>query len=124
TSARYAFSPQFISCSRSPETRPVTQLKIRDRTRRRSGSRRRVFQPETRSKPSSSLTSRDRKSTRLNSSHLVISYAVFCLKQIKVRRQPLAQVDGRRRFRLSGLTVAWRRSPSLDDWIAYIVATK
>src|SRR3989454_6934983 len=28
-------------------------------------------------------TSRDRKSTRLNSSHLVISYAVFCLKKKK-----------------------------------------
>src|ERR1022692_425516 len=28
----------------------------------------------------------DRKSTRLNSSHLVISYAVFCLKKIKHRR--------------------------------------
>src|SRR5499427_10162030 len=27
------------------------------------------------------LTARDRKSTRLNSSHTVISYAVFCLKQ-------------------------------------------
>src|SRR5256885_12021497 len=27
------------------------------------------------------LVSRDRKSTRLNSSHLVISYAVFCLKK-------------------------------------------
>src|SRR5256885_4059531 len=27
--------------------------------------------------------SRDRKSTRLNSSHLVISYAVFCLKKKK-----------------------------------------
>src|SRR5256885_10088801 len=26
---------------------------------------------------------KDRKSTRLNSSHLVISYAVFCLKQKK-----------------------------------------
>src|SRR5256885_10076568 len=26
-------------------------------------------------------SSRDRKSTRLNSSHLVISYAVFCLKK-------------------------------------------
>src|SRR5256885_12250197 len=26
-------------------------------------------------------THRDRKSTRLNSSHLVISYAVFCLKR-------------------------------------------
>src|SRR3989454_5540252 len=27
----------------------------------------------------------DRKSTRLNSSHLVISYAVFCLKKKKAR---------------------------------------
>src|SRR5256885_10039075 len=27
------------------------------------------------------LTVQDRKSTRLNSSHLVISYAVFCLKK-------------------------------------------
>src|SRR2546426_2002633 len=30
---------------------------------------------------------RDRKSTRLNSSHLVISYAVFCLKKKKIRAQ-------------------------------------
>src|SRR5256885_4895710 len=30
-----------------------------------------------------SLPLRDRKSTRLNSSHLVISYAVFCLKKKK-----------------------------------------
>src|SRR5256885_12219483 len=29
----------------------------------------------------------DRKSTRLNSSHLVISYAVFCLKKKKCRYQ-------------------------------------
>src|SRR5256885_8594766 len=29
------------------------------------------------------LAARDRKSTRLNSSHLVISYAVFCLKKKK-----------------------------------------
>src|ERR1039457_5328353 len=28
-------------------------------------------------------SNRDRKSTRLNSSHLVISYAVFCLKKNK-----------------------------------------
>src|SRR5256885_5740606 len=32
---------------------------------------------------SSSARFRDRKSTRLNSSHLVISYAVFCLKKKK-----------------------------------------
>src|SRR5439155_16468387 len=29
------------------------------------------------------FTSRDRKSTRLNSSHVAISYAVFCLKKKK-----------------------------------------
>src|SRR5256885_11724232 len=29
----------------------------------------------------------DRKSTRLNSSHLVISYAVFCLKKKKTARE-------------------------------------
>src|SRR2546426_6853589 len=34
---------------------------------------------------------RDRKSTRLNSSHLVISYAVFCLK--KKRNSALATRD-------------------------------
>src|SRR6266566_8535991 len=31
----------------------------------------------------------DRKSTRLNSSHLVISYAVFCLKKKKTNRTML-----------------------------------
>src|SRR5256885_10277036 len=30
------------------------------------------------------LQDEDRKSTRLNSSHLVISYAVFCLKKKKI----------------------------------------
>src|SRR5256885_11062747 len=39
--------------------------------RRRSGGRSRASQHDW----------RDRKSTRLNSSHLVISYAVFCLKK-------------------------------------------
>src|SRR5256885_12984222 len=33
--------------------------------------------------PLNPMESRDRKSTRLNSSHLVISYAVFCLKKKK-----------------------------------------
>src|SRR5438045_7529581 len=32
------------------------------------------------------LSFRDRKSTRLNSSHLGISYAVFCLKKKKTKR--------------------------------------
>src|SRR5256885_11697533 len=33
------------------------------------------------SNTSATVSFRDRKSTRLNSSHLVISYAVFCLKK-------------------------------------------
>src|SRR5256885_2489119 len=35
--------------------------------------------------------SQDRKSTRLNSSHLVISYAVFCLKKKKRVRNGLCE---------------------------------
>jgi hypothetical protein len=38
-------------------------------------------------------------------------------------RKPLAKVEGRRRMPLSGLTIAWRGTPSLDDWVAYIVKT-
>src|SRR5437879_9782710 len=34
----------------------------------------------------------DRKSTRLNSSHRCISYAVFCLKKKKIRRYNLRQL--------------------------------
>ena len=36
-------------------------------------------------------------------------------------RKPLAKVEGRRRMRMSGVTVAWRGTPNLDDWVAYIV---
>src|SRR5436190_9756009 len=37
----------------------------------------------------------DRKSTRLNSSHTVISYAVFCLKKKKAAldERPITQID-------------------------------
>src|SRR5260221_8457867 len=53
-----------------------------------------AFSPE-RVDPGRHALARDRKSTRLNSSHTVISYAVFCLKKKKkndkrklVSRQP------------------------------------
>jgi len=36
-------------------------------------------------------------------------------------RKPLAKIEGRRRMRMSGVTVAWRGTPNLDDWVAYIV---
>src|SRR5437660_3099247 len=37
----------------------------------------------TRDRRGAARTGRDRKSTRLNSSHVAISYAVFCLKKKK-----------------------------------------
>src|SRR5690242_21308282 len=43
--------------------------------------------PATKSKPRSSHACRDRKSTRLNSSHMSISYAVFCLKKKKKKKK-------------------------------------
>src|SRR2546430_6746227 len=39
--------------------------------------------PAARSPPAQALANADRKSTRLNSSHSQISYAVFCLKKKK-----------------------------------------
>src|SRR6266566_4274413 len=35
----------------------------------------------------------DRKSTRLNSSHLVISYAVFCLKKKRIGIEKIPEAD-------------------------------
>src|SRR6201989_753947 len=52
---------------------------------------------------------RDRKSTRLNSSHVEISYAVFCLKK---RGKPWAR-QGVGRGHSGGLAV--RRSPSARE---------
>src|SRR5436309_8380443 len=60
-------------------------------TRRSSDLARRHRQVQTRLHPTSRHSSRlgkldegDRKSTRLNSSHVKISYAVFCLKKKKL----------------------------------------
>src|SRR2546426_3343290 len=54
---------------------------VGSRSPRRAQSRQRHARRTTR--PSH----RDRKSTRLNSSHLVISYAVFCLKKKKKKNR-------------------------------------
>lgn len=39
---------------------------------------------------------------------------------MQASRKPLAKVEGHRRLRLSGLTIAWRGTPDLDDWVAYL----
>src|SRR5256885_4139991 len=41
------------------------------------------------------LAGQDRKSTRLNSSHLVISYAVFCLKKKQISNRHIVWIVSR-----------------------------
>src|SRR2546426_8710765 len=54
---------------------------------------RKALAPPPRNLPRNARAHRDRKSTRLNSSHLVISYAVFCLKKKKKKRQRNESTD-------------------------------
>src|SRR5437588_9674587 len=49
----------------------------------------------------------DRKSTRLNSSHTVISYAVFCLKKKKKKKQ---QIESKHNAYSTTITTPLRRA--------------
>src|SRR5256885_10770016 len=65
----------------------------------------------------------DRKSTRLNSSHLVISYAVFCLKKKKKSSQRVSPFGGNKHLakRSHGrLRVCTRCTPYCDYIACYI----
>src|SRR5436190_10029183 len=68
---------------------------LRRCSRHHCRSRRSVTKPT-----SSSSFSSDRKSTRLNSSHTVISYAVFCLKKKKKQTIPTDFPCSRDAFRV------------------------
>src|SRR2546426_7583667 len=57
--------------------------RVQDRERRRRGHIRCQSIVTAAGELNRDLIGTDRKSTRLNSSHLVISYAVFCLKKKK-----------------------------------------
>src|SRR5256885_5250196 len=58
-----------------------------------------------------SSPNRDRKSTRLNSSHLVISYAVFCLKKKKKNLNGTLEMKGIASEQGSRTTVARAERP-------------
>src|SRR2546430_12528195 len=72
----------YTTLFRSHRSRRAT---TRDRTRRPPGSRRGAPRPPLLPRARARAVPRDRKSTRLNSSHSQISYAVFCLKKKKTR---------------------------------------
>src|SRR5256886_7559482 len=73
---------------RAQQRRPRLQGAARAIGRRpQAGDRRRLLPPARRARAVHRLARqqvRDRKSTRLNSSHSQISYAVFCLKKKKI----------------------------------------
>src|SRR2546426_5016860 len=78
-------SPCFGEPSRLPDKRrsaAVFSRGLRSQSRHRSARSASVYSPAR----------RDRKSTRLNSSHLVISYAVFCLKKKKEVHEHLVSI--------------------------------
>src|SRR5256885_3060728 len=69
----------------------------------------------------------DRKSTRLNSSHLVISYAVFCLKKKKITccAQQGGVVDRTALYRLlAGNSAAASSNATSDMWYAVAVSNR
>src|SRR5258708_22228585 len=63
---------------------------------RASGNRRRISEDLTSMGRNISTSPLDRKSTRLNSSHQIISYAVFCLKKKKRKKNLIITI---RRYR-------------------------
>src|SRR5256885_6085981 len=84
----YFFATRTCAHSAPPQDAHATTKNPDLRRRRRSGGRARKFLAV--GAGNGALLDRqagdlgDRKSTRLNSSHLVISYAVFCLKKKKL----------------------------------------
>src|ERR1039457_4916995 len=57
----------------------------------------------------------DRKSTRLNSSHLVISYAVFCLKKKKIHKTVFYDVPNQEMLRSNNPLVNYEHEAAVDQ---------
>src|SRR5690349_23079329 len=75
---------------------PYTTLFRSSSSRRPPRTRRARARERPRSRRLRTRPARDRKSTRLNSSHVEISYAVFCLKKKKTRQKAKTRVQDNR----------------------------
>src|SRR5688572_32287100 len=82
-STLFPYTTLFRSAARSAGGLTTCQYGVGESVRRASSSKTRVMWFWSSPSPRSSV---DRKSTRLNSSHSQISYAVFCLKKKKKKR--------------------------------------
>src|SRR3712207_8349874 len=81
-STLFPYTTLFRSADRPAGARRVERHEPRDAAARRVRRRERDAQQRPRVGPGGGA-GEDRKSTRLNSSHANISYAVFCLKKTK-----------------------------------------
>src|SRR5207244_11430307 len=70
----------------TPDGRHVMYVEKLSRDRQRAEN---IFMAEEKKSVDEKGVEQDRKSTRLNSSHQIISYAVFCLKKKKKCRERL-----------------------------------
>src|SRR5256885_11440933 len=89
---------------------PYTTLFRSGETRSRRTRRTELPQPGPCWEPRSSAAA-DRKSTRLNSSHLVISYAVFCLKKKKYRLSSNCSQDRQQHYLYTETTLSHQQQP-------------
>src|SRR5256885_11907574 len=83
-STLFPYTTLFRSPRRGPRRRPKTLGRL-SAPLLPAARRRLLPRPHGHRRQEIRRRSVDRKSTRLNSSHLVISYAVFCLKKKNIR---------------------------------------
>src|SRR5690606_40910853 len=91
---RISKRPPFSRIGSPTAAGPSISTPPRGSSRRKS---RRCSASHDGSTASRSEAATDRKSTRLNSSHVKISYAVFCLKKKKKKKSKSQSKDTRRR---------------------------
>src|SRR5688572_30951123 len=80
-STLFPYTTLFRSCGKRFDGEMLEQLMHLDRKRKRGRQLAHQLRREN------GIASEDRKSTRLNSSHSQISYAVFCLKKKKKKKK-------------------------------------
>src|SRR2546426_4737936 len=80
---------------------PISRARRKTRSEPCLGSNHNSAPPGEVNRIVQNMIGRDRKSTRLNSSHLVISYAVFCLKKKKKNSKAGGSLKTTTRYPLS-----------------------
>src|SRR5690606_41893678 len=93
-STLFPYTTLFRSCRRGPPRlagRPLGDAERRLPLHERAEGRARLVADPYRLVAVRRVHPVDRKSTRLNSSHVKISYAVFCLKKKKIRQPSISR---------------------------------